>query len=165
MIGLVDLVAVKPPKVEVAVYDVIAEPPFDAGAVNATVTCPAPGVRAPNVGAPGVVAGITALDAADAGPVPIPFVAVTLKVYDVPFVSPVTINGPAPPVIVTFPGVDVTVYDVMTLPPFDTGGVKLTVALALPLTAVTAVGAPGTVAGITLLDGNDGALSPDEFNA
>jgi hypothetical protein len=68
-------------------------------------------------------------------------------------------------VIVRAPGFDVTVYDVITLPPFDTGGVKLTVACPLPLTAVTAVGAPGTVAGVTVLDGNDGALIPDVFNA
>jgi hypothetical protein len=35
--------------------------------------------------------GVTALDAADAGPVPIALVAVTLNVYAVPLVSPVTV--------------------------------------------------------------------------
>jgi hypothetical protein len=33
---------------------------------------------------------MTALDAADAGPVPMPFVAVTVNVYEVPGVRPVT---------------------------------------------------------------------------
>jgi hypothetical protein len=37
-----------------------------------------------------LLTGVTALDAADAGPVPTEFVADTLNVYDVPFVKPVT---------------------------------------------------------------------------
>jgi hypothetical protein len=48
------------------------------------------------VGAPGTVVvtgavGVTAFEGADAGPVPIAFVAVTLNVYAVPLVSPVTV--------------------------------------------------------------------------
>jgi hypothetical protein len=42
------------------------------------------------VAAPGGSAGVTALDAADEGPVPITLVAATVKVYAVPSVSPVT---------------------------------------------------------------------------
>jgi len=45
------------------------------------------------VGAPGVVAGVTALVATDAVLVPTPFVAVTVNEYAVPFVSPVTTSG------------------------------------------------------------------------
>ena len=37
----------------------IAAPPLEAGAENATVICPAPGVAVPIVGAPGTVAAIT----------------------------------------------------------------------------------------------------------
>ena len=48
----------------------------------------------------------------------------------------------------------------MALPPLFTGGVKLTLAWALPPVAITLVGAPGTVAGVTLLDGVDGRLGP-----
>jgi hypothetical protein len=48
----------------------------------------------------------------------------------------------------------------MALPPLFTGAVKLTLACALPPVAVTAVGAPGAVAGVTLFDGNEGALEP-----
>jgi hypothetical protein len=47
----------------------------------------------------------------------------------------------------------------MALPPLP-GAVKATVACALPGVAVTAVGAPGTVAGVTLFDAADGALEP-----
>jgi hypothetical protein len=74
------------------------------------------------------VAGVTLLDAADAGPVPIALVAVTVKVYVVPFVKPVTVIGLDAPVAVMLPGLEVTVYDVIALPPFEAGGVKLTVA-------------------------------------
>ena len=41
------------------------------------------------MGAPGTVAGTPAEDASDAAPVPDEFVAVTVNVYDVPFVRPV----------------------------------------------------------------------------
>ena len=72
--------AVMLPGVDVAVYMVIAAPPLLAGAVKATVACPIPAIAGPIVGAPGTVAGVTAAEAVDAGPVPIAFVAVTLKV-------------------------------------------------------------------------------------
>ena len=50
-----------PPGLDVAVYLVIAAPPFDVGAVNATVAVVDPGtVAAPITGAPG--APITATD-------------------------------------------------------------------------------------------------------
>ena len=58
----------------------IAEPPFDAGAVNATLALALPPLATPIVGAPGTVAGVTLFDAADAAPVPAVFVAVTVKV-------------------------------------------------------------------------------------
>jgi hypothetical protein len=87
----------------VTVYEVIALP-FDAGAVHDTVAWPLPGVAVTLVGAPGAAAGVTALDAADAGPFPIAFVAVTVNVYAVPFVSPVTrtlVAGGLPATVVT----------------------------------------------------------------
>ena len=65
---------------DVAVYDVMAEPPLLAGAVNVTVACALPAVAVPIVGAPGTVAGVTLFEAAEAGPVPSAFVAVTVKV-------------------------------------------------------------------------------------
>jgi hypothetical protein len=60
-------------------YLLIGLPPFEAGAVHASVTRPSPGVAVRPVGAPGTVAGV-ALAGADAGPVPTALVAVTVKV-------------------------------------------------------------------------------------
>jgi hypothetical protein len=70
---------------------VIAEPPLLAGAVNDTDTCALPAVAVPIIGAPGTVAGVTEFDAAEAAPVPAMFVAVTVNVYAVPLVNPVTV--------------------------------------------------------------------------
>jgi hypothetical protein len=85
---------------------------------------------------------MTALDGADAGPVPAAFVAVTVKVYEVPFVRPVTTIGLDAP-LATWPPEDVTVY-VSTPPPSAGGGEKLTYALPSPAAAVTLIGAPGS---------------------
>jgi hypothetical protein len=54
--------------------------PFDGRGVKLTVACPLPAVALTPVGAPGTPAGVTAFDGADAGPVPTPFVAATVKV-------------------------------------------------------------------------------------
>jgi hypothetical protein len=48
----------------------------------------------------------------------------------------------------------------MALPPLLAGTVKVTVACEFPPVAVTLVGAPGTVAGVTLFDGAEAALDP-----
>ena len=50
------------------------------GAVKATLICALPPVAEPMVGAPGVVAGVTLFDAADAGPVPTALIAWTENV-------------------------------------------------------------------------------------
>jgi hypothetical protein len=83
VIGLADPVAVFPPGDAATVYDTTAEPPFDAGSLNDTVACPSPAVATTALGAPGTVGGrdgVTAFDAADAGPVPTAFRAVTVNV-------------------------------------------------------------------------------------
>jgi hypothetical protein len=51
------------------------------------------------VGALGGVEGVIAFDGADAGEVPLAFVAVTVKVYVVPMVSPVMPQVKAPVVV------------------------------------------------------------------
>ena len=79
----------------------IADPPFDTGAVQETPACVSPAVAVTLVGAPGAVAGatgVTAFDAADGTDVPTAFVAVTVNVYDVPFVRPGTVTDVAPAV-------------------------------------------------------------------
>jgi hypothetical protein len=88
---------------------VIAEPPLLDGAVHETVAWLLPAVAVTDVGAPGTVTGVTALDGDDAGPVPTAFVAVTVKVYEVPFVSPVTVQVRAPVVVQVCPPDEVTV--------------------------------------------------------
>jgi hypothetical protein len=80
-----------------------------AGAVKLTVALLFPAVAVPIVGAPGTVAGVTLLEAAEDEPVPTPLVAVTVKVYGVPLVNPLTMRGLAPPETVWPPGVEVTV--------------------------------------------------------
>jgi hypothetical protein len=59
----------------------MADPPLDAGAVQDTTDWVlALEVAATAVGTPGVVAGMAAADAEEAGPVPALVVAVTVKV-------------------------------------------------------------------------------------
>jgi hypothetical protein len=53
--------------------------------------------------------GVTLFEAALAGLVPPGVDAVTVKVYAVPLVSPVTVIGDDDPVAVILPGLDVTV--------------------------------------------------------
>ncbi len=97
------------PVFEVTVYVVIAEPPFETGGVKVTVAWPLPDTALIDVGAPGTVTGMTPLLADDAVLVPTAFVAVTVKLYVVPFVSPVIMIGDAPPYAMKPPVFDVTV--------------------------------------------------------
>jgi hypothetical protein len=97
------------------------------------------------------VVGVTLFDGEDSGPLPTTFVAWTVNVYGVPLARPVTVIGLAVPVAVWPPEDEVTVYEVIGLPPLEAGGVKLTVACAFPATAVTLVGAPGTVACVVVV--------------
>jgi hypothetical protein len=130
---------------------VIADPPVFVGAVKLTTTPPLLPLAAMPVGAPGAIAaGVTEDDALEAVPVPTELVAVTVKVYVVPLVSPVTVIGDEGPVARRPPGEDVTVYPVIADPPVFVGAVKLTVALPLmPVVTATPIGAPGSVGGVT----------------
>ena len=80
-----------------------------AGAVKLTVTLLFPAVAVPTVGAPGAPSGVALLEAVDAAPVPTLLVAVTVKVYGVALLSPLTPIGLLAPLPVKLPGVDVTV--------------------------------------------------------
>ena len=73
-------VQVSPPGLAVAVYDVIAEPPSDAGAVHDTAMVVLPGVTLGVPGAPGMVRGTPATAGLLAGPTPAVLVAVTVTV-------------------------------------------------------------------------------------
>ncbi|CAB4950399.1 unannotated protein [freshwater metagenome] len=85
---------------------------MEAGAVHDTTDCAfAFDVAVTDVGAPGAVAGMAPAEATDAGPVPNEFVAVTVNVYEVPFVRPTTAHEVVGAVAlqVNDPGEDVTV--------------------------------------------------------
>jgi hypothetical protein len=89
---------------------VIAEPPVFVGAVKLTVALPLLTVALIPVGVPGAVAaGVTEDEALEVVPVPTALVAVTVKVYAVPLVRPVTVIGEDVPVAVIPPGEEVTV--------------------------------------------------------
>jgi hypothetical protein len=64
----------------VITYPVIADPPLLAGVTQVTIAAPFSAVADTSVGASGIVAGVTALEATELGPVLIAFVAETVKV-------------------------------------------------------------------------------------
>jgi len=74
------VVAVSLPGLDVTVYPVMAEPPFDIGADQLTTAAFAPEVAITPVGAPGTVEGILGAELTDAAPVPLAFLATTLNV-------------------------------------------------------------------------------------
>ncbi len=63
------------------------------------------------------------------------------------------------------PGLDVTVYPVISAPPLFVGALKLTIACPLPASAITSVGASGTVLGVTLFDAAEVLPLPAAFVA
>jgi len=103
--------------------------------------------------------------------VPAEFVAVTVNVYAVLVVNPVTViallHVAEVNVPVLLPGFDVAVYVVIVAPPLDPGAVQATVTdVALATVAVPIVGAPDTVAtGVTEFDAADAADTPVVFVA
>ena len=141
------------PEDGVTVYPVIAEPPFEAGAVHETVAELIPATAETAVGAPATVIGVTEDDAEESEELPTAFVAFTLNVRAVPFVRPVSVVVRTLPTVTAVPAdspiYGVTVYPVTAEPPSENGAVQETVADALAATAETPVGAPGTVAGVT----------------
>jgi hypothetical protein len=68
-----------------------------------------PAFAVPIVDVAGIPQGVDETLDADQGLFPFAFVARTLKVYDVPFVSPETMMGLPVPVAFLFPGVEVAV--------------------------------------------------------
>ena len=55
------------------------EPPFDDGGFQYTVACSLPAVAETFLGAPGTVAGVTAVEAEEAALLPLVLVAVTVN--------------------------------------------------------------------------------------
>jgi hypothetical protein len=71
----------------------MVELPVFTGGVKVMVACVLLAVAVTPVGAPGTPAGVIEFDAVDVTLVPIAFVAVTVKVYAVPFVKPLIVIG------------------------------------------------------------------------
>jgi hypothetical protein len=146
---------------------VIVLPP-SPGAVKLTVMCSSPGATVGCAGADGTVLGITIADAGDAGPSPFAFVAVTVHVYDFPFVNaPTTIgdDGPeAEPGAPPFDDTQLAAKEVIALPP-SKGAANDTAACASPDAATGCIGAEGTLLGTAIADGADGVPSPRPFVA
>ena len=72
--------------------------------------------------------GVTEFDTSEDRLVPTEFVAVTVKVYAMLLVSPVTVTDIPVVVAVTPPGDEMTVYWVTALPPSEAGAVHETAA-------------------------------------
>jgi len=120
---------VAPPGDAVTVYELIEAPPFETGAVHDTTDDAfAALVALTAVGAPGTIDGTTDAELIDAALVPDTFVAVTLKVYAMPFVRPVTVHGFERPhendACAAVPTNAVTVNPRTAAPPFETGAVQ-----------------------------------------
>ena len=148
-------------------YPVITEPPLLAGAAHDTTACAFPATAETPVGAPGTVLGVTAALAPDDAEIPAELAAVTVNVYAVPLLKPVTVAEVATPDTPADapPGDAVTVYPVTTEPPLLTGADHDTAAEAFSAEPVTAVGAPGTVRGVTAALATDAAEAPAELAA
>ena len=102
--------------------------------------------------------GVTPALALDALPLTPPTLAVTVKVYEVPLLNPVTVNGEELPLAVKFPGDDVAVYETVPPLPAYAGTVNETVACPFPALADTDVGTPGTLPDCEALDPRIGIL-------
>jgi hypothetical protein len=147
--------------------DAVIADPLLAGAVHDTTADPFPGTADTFVGATGAPT-VTAAVAADCGPVPLPFLAATVNVYVVAFVSPVIVCDVAAElnvraVCATDPTYGVTT-DAVIADPLLAGAVHDTTADPFPGTPTTPVGATGAPT-VTAPDATDGGPVPLAFFA
>ena len=136
--------------------------PLPAAAVQVTVAVASPGCAVGEPGADGTPTGTGPVVVA--GPVPMPLVTATAKVYVVPLVSPVTVCW-LPGSVKTRAAWGTPPTDgVMTEPvigePFAAGGHHDSVAWPSPPWAIRKVGAAGGPAGVTLLDAGEAGPVP-----
>ena len=162
---VVEVEQVREPGEEVTVYEVIEAPPVENGADQETTTDPPPLTPTTPVGVPGTDAGVTAADGSEPAPAPTAFEAVTVNVYDAPFVSPLTVQLVETVVQLRPPGDEITVYDVTAEPPLFAGADHETSTEESPNTPDTPVGAPGAVAGTTADDADEAEPAPAMFAA
>ena len=163
------LVPAAPPSSDVQLAEkLVIVLPLSAPGVNATDTDASPRVTLVIDGAAGAAAGITLAEAADGALVPITLVAVTVQVYVLPLVRPLTVICDAVPVLLPdvpkLLDVHDAEYERIALP-LSAPGVKATEIDALPRVTLVMVGGSGTAAGTTGSDGVDALLVPMAFVA
>jgi hypothetical protein len=141
------VVIVLSPGFAVTVYPVIADPPSSVGVVQDTAALALLAVAETLSGMDGITGpGVTGALGVEAGDLPAELVAVTVNVYSMPLVRPVTVAIVSPFVVaVCPPGLAVTMYSVTTAP-FPAAGVQLIVAELFRVLADTDAGAPGSTA-------------------
>jgi hypothetical protein len=143
-----------------AMYPVIGAPPSFVAATavheRVIVLFVEVGVPMSAGAARGADAGTTVTDGADAALVPRPFVALTVNLYGVPLVSPLTVQTSVLVVgeQVLPVGVLVTTY-LMIAVPLAGGADQLTFTAAFSEVTLIPVGAPGTVEGMAEFDAVD----------
>ena len=86
----------------------MAAPPVAAGANHDTTTLASPNAVVTPVGEPGTVAGVTGEDGAELTLLPTRFDALTVNVYEVPFVNPLNDAEVVEAITVAPPGEAVT---------------------------------------------------------
>ena len=165
VLAVVRVLLIPPAGFDVTVYAVMGEPPVDVGAVNTTVAVVLPvAVEVPIPGAVGRPNVATDEDGEDATEVPYVFVAVTVNVYEVPGVSPLTVMVPAPAwdtVPVKPPGSEVAVYPLIVEPPSYVGVLNATVAVVVPVAVEVPIrGARGTPRAVMFEDNVDDEKVP-----
>ena len=100
-------------------------PPVSAGAAQETTETPSAfDVPMTAVGASGGPSGVTAADGSEAAPPPRTLYAQTVKVYETPLVSPLTVQDVVVVVQDFEPGFEYTVYCVIAEPPLLRGAVQ-----------------------------------------
>ena len=141
-------------------YFVMAEPLL-AGAVHRPIAEPTPAVEVPILGAPGLVAGITALERDESGPAPTALTAWTWNRTGTPPGSPVKLRLVAGAATsfeaMSFVPVAAstmrTWYRMIGEPPSAMGAVHTATASAVPEVAGMIAGAAGTVVAVPTADG------------
>ena len=162
-----DVTHVNEPGFDVTVYEVISAPPSENGSDHETVTEPlATDSIVTSDGDEGTVDGTIAADTSEAAPSPDAFTAATVKLYEVPFVSPTTVQGDTALSHTTSPAALRTTYFEIDAPPLLDGAVQDTTdwAFAAPV-ADTAIGTPGTVEGTTEAEASEAEPVPDTLVA
>jgi hypothetical protein len=158
---------VNEPGFDVTVYEVISAPPSENGSDHDTVTEPlVTDSISTSDGAEGTVDGTIAADTSEAAPSPDAFTAATVKLYEVPFVRPTTVQGDTALSHTTSPAALRTTNFEIDAPPLLDGADQETTDWAFAFdVALTDVGAPGTDEGVAAADAVEAAPVPRAFVA